>query len=114
VLAASAKGRVTYRFGVTNVGPAAAERTEVDAKVTASAGSLRLVSSVPQGCTYGSETGILVCALGTLPAHAHVVLTVVFQAPKAGVRIMNLATVQSLDFDPTPANNTKTVVTALK
>lgn len=114
LLASSGSGQLTYRFGVRNVGPDPAERTEVDAKVTATTGSLRLVSSLPEGCTYGSGTGILACALGTLPAHAQTTLTVVFQAPKAGIRVTNQAAVQSLDFDPTPRNDLKTIVTALK
>lgn len=107
LLASSSGDQMTYRFYVANAGPDAAERTEIDAKVTSSAGPLRLVSSVPEGCTYSG--GILTCAVGTLPADAKTLVTVVFQPPK-GAKVTNEATVQSLDFDPTPANNSKTIV----
>jgi hypothetical protein len=113
LLATSTSGRLTYRFGVTNAGPDPAERAEVDAKITANTGSLRLVSSVPEGCAYGSASAILSCTLGTLPPHALAILTVVFQAPKAGGRVTSVASVQSLDFDPTPGNDVKTIVTPL-
>jgi Domain of unknown function DUF11/Abnormal spindle-like microcephaly-assoc'd, ASPM-SPD-2-Hydin len=104
LLASSAGGQMTYRFGVTNAGPDPAERTEIDAKVTSSAGPLRLVSSVPEGCAYSG--GILTCAVGTLPAHATTLVTVAFATPK-GAKVTNEAAVQSLDFDPTPTNDVK-------
>jgi uncharacterized protein DUF11 len=107
LVATSAPGQVTYRFGITNGGPDPAERTEIDAKVTSTAGPLRLVNSVPEGCAYSA--GILTCAVGTLPAHATTLVTVVFAVPKGG-KLTNEAAVQSLDFDPTPANDVKTLV----
>jgi Domain of unknown function DUF11 len=110
----AAGGRLSYAFAVANSGPDPADRVEVDAKLTAPAGTLRLVSSVPQGCLYNPPSGILSCPVGTLPAHAKTPITTVFQLPKGAGRVSAKAAVQSLDFDPTPRNDVRTLVTAVK
>jgi hypothetical protein len=107
----TAAGRLSYSFGVANSGPDPADRVEVDAKVTAAGGAARLVDSVPEGCLYDPPSGILSCPVGTLPAHAKTPITAVFQLPKRAGQVSAKAAVQSLDFDPTPGNDVKTLVT---
>jgi hypothetical protein len=110
----AAGGRLSYSFGVANGGPDPADRVEVDAKVTATGGALRLVDSVPEGCLYNPPSGILSCPVGTLPPHAKTPIIAVFQLPSSPGQVSAKASVQSLDFDPTPGNAVKTLVTALK
>ncbi len=104
-----AGGRWSVTVGVANSGPDAADRVEVDAKLTAGSGTLRLVDSVPEGCLYDPPSGILTCPVGTLPPDAKTPITAVFRLPKASGHVAADVTVQSLDFDPTPGNDAKTL-----
>jgi hypothetical protein len=110
---AKAGGQLSATFALGNAGPDPADNVSLDARVTADAGSLRLVSSLPQGCAYDGQTDVLACPVGTLPAHSQTTLTAVFQVPRGAKRITNDATVQSLDFDPASANDAKIVVTTV-
>jgi virginiamycin B lyase len=97
---------VTYTLTATNDG-------------TASATSVKLVDTLPSGVTFVSATGgakpvngVLTFAIGNLAAGAHTNFTIVV-TPKAAGTLTDQANVSLNETDPTPADNSVALATAI-
>jgi uncharacterized repeat protein (TIGR01451 family) len=100
---------VTYTVTVVNAGPASA--TGVVLTNTLPAGvDLMSVSPSQGSCSNGS--GIVRCALGTLPVGASATVTIVVTPPVPG-NYTNRVTAARNEPDPVPANNSAVAVTTV-
>ncbi|MEO7323292.1 MAG: hypothetical protein ABIW82_00525, partial [Dokdonella sp.] len=102
---ATAGQNVSYTLAVTNNGPSPAT-------------SVSLADPTPAGLGFVSASapcaGGFPCALGTLANGASVNVTVTFSVPAGATgSITNTATVTSPTLDPTPGDNSSTVVTPI-
>jgi uncharacterized repeat protein (TIGR01451 family) len=104
-------GTLTYHLTVTNNGTPAMPATTSGVTVSdvLPAGA-RLVSATPSSGSC-SGTSTVACNLGIFPSGATATIDIVVQVPNASGSITNTATVAALTNDPTPANNTATVMT---
>ena len=93
---------LTYTITVTNHGPS-------------DASDVVLTDTLPAGTTFvSSSCGANPCAIGTLPAGAAVVVTLVVSVDaNATSPLVNQATVTATTPDPAPANNTSRFETAV-
>jgi len=99
---------LTYTVTVVNNGPNAATGVTVTDTPPA---TLTLVSAVGSQGTCTITAGTITCAVGTLASGAQATATIVV-TPQAGAvpSVSNTATVTATQTDPTPANNSSTVV----
>jgi len=104
-------GTLTYHLTVTNNGTPAMPATTSGVTVSdvLPAGAT-LVSATPSSGSCSGTTTVA-CNLGIFPSGAAATIDIVVQVPNASGSITNTATVAALSNDPTPANNTATVMT---
>jgi uncharacterized repeat protein (TIGR01451 family) len=100
---------LSYRVTVTNNGPAAATNVSV---VDNLPGGVNFVSS---SATIGSCSGAgpVTCAIGSLPANATAIVTIVVTPTTSG-QLVNSATVSASETDNISSNNTASITTQIQ
>ncbi len=102
-------GNIQYTITVSNAGPDSASNTTVTDTLPA---GVTFVSATPsQGSCSGTTT--VTCTLGTLTNGASATITLVVHVVATSGTIVNTATVDSTEDDPTPANATATATVAV-
>jgi uncharacterized repeat protein (TIGR01451 family) len=106
-------GTLTYHLTVTNNGTPAMPATTSGVTLTdVLPAGVTFVSATPStGSCSGTST--VTCNLGIFPSGATATVDIVVTAPNTPGTITNTATVAALTTDPTPANNTATVMTTV-
>jgi uncharacterized repeat protein (TIGR01451 family) len=105
----SAGAPLTYTLTVQNDGPWTASGVSVSNMIPSGA-IFDSASSTRGSCTF--TNGSVLCALGSLSNTASATITINLTAP-AGVSMTNFAMVRQDGYDPSPSNDSKTVVTAI-
>ena len=106
-------GTLTYHLTVTNNGTPAMPATTSGVTLTdVLPAGVTFVSATPStGSCSGTST--VTCNLGIFPSGATATVDLVVTAPNTPGTITNTASVAALTTDPTPANNTATVMTTV-
>ena len=99
---------LTYVATITNAGPAAAQKVRF-VTTTPEGTTFRSVQSTAGGCVV---EGTIYCKLGTLPAGASAVVTVVVRPIRAGT-VTASATVAAQQPDANPADNTAATISTV-
>lgn len=100
---------ITYTLTVTNSGPGDSSGFVVSD--TAPAGLTNLATPPGQGCAFAGQ--VLTCNKGPLANGGVSVITYSGVAPNSPAPLNNSATVTGNENDPTPGNNTSTLVTPM-
>lgn len=105
----AAGGRLTYRFTVTNAGPAGARDVALVDDLPAS--TRRVSASSSQGSCAGS--GVVICALGAIPNGRAATVTIVVEPTRNGSIVNGASVFAGAPSDPTTANNTAFATTTV-
>jgi uncharacterized repeat protein (TIGR01451 family) len=104
---------INYTLIVANAGPYSADHVEVVERLPSGVAFLGTTSTLGRcGRPSKAAPGMIVCRLGTVTRQA-VRIVVGAKVQASGGSLSGTATVRSPDFDPKPADNTATAVTAL-